>query len=77
MGWKSKIQSIVTESDLLAWYEKALRGKFANTIGDKVLKKLTDEIIVEFPATDNIEFKKFLQKRGYDKLKDKNWIVKT
>ncbi len=77
MGWKSKIQSIVTESDLLAWYEKALRGKFANTIGAKVLKKLTDEIIVEFPATDNIEFKKFLQKRGYDKLKDKNWIVKT
>ena len=72
-----KNQSIVTESDLLAWYEKALRGKFANTIGDKVLKKLTDEIIVEFPATDNIEFEKFLKKRGYDKLNDENWIVKT
>ncbi len=73
MGWKSKIQSIVTETDLLTWYEKALRGKFAKTIGDKVLKNLTDEIQVEFPATDNTEFLKFLKQRGYDKLADKNW----
>lgn len=73
MGWKSKIQSIVTESHLLSWYEKALRGKFAKTIGDKVLKNLTDEIQVEFPATDNKEFLKFLMQRGYNKLSDKNW----
>ncbi len=73
MGWKSKIQSIVTESHLLTWYEKALRGKFAKNIGDKVLKNLTDEIQVEFPATDNKEFLKFIKLRGYDKLSDKNW----
>lgn len=76
IGWKSKIQSIVTETDLLNWYEKALRGKYANTIGDKLLKKLMDEIIVEFPATNNAEFLKFLQKRGYDKLSDKSWLIK-
>ena len=75
MGWKSKIQSIVTETDLLIWYEKALRGKFAKTIGDKVLRKITDEIKVEFPATDNIEFMKFINKRGYDRLADKNWTI--
>ena len=34
IGWKSKIQSIVTETDLLMWYEKALRGQFAKSIGD-------------------------------------------
>jgi HaeII restriction endonuclease len=73
MGWKSKIQSIVTESHLLVWYEKALRGKYAKTIGDKVLKNLMDEIQVEFPATDNKEFLKFIKQRGYDKLTDKNW----
>lgn len=73
MGWKSKIQSIVTESHLLAWYDKALRGKYAKTIGDKVLKNLTDEIQVEFPTTDNKEFLKFIKQRGYDKLTDKNW----
>ncbi len=75
IGWKSKIQSIVTETDLLTWYEKALRGQFATSIGDIVLKKLTDEIQVEFPATDNAEFSKFMKQRGYDKLSDKNWQI--
>lgn len=75
IGWKSKIQSIVTETDLLIWYEKALRGKYSKTIGDKVLAKLTDEIKVEFPATDTSDFMKFIKQRGYDKLNDKNWKV--
>lgn len=75
MGWKSRIQSIVTETDLLNWYEKALRGKYAKTIGDKVLKKLMEEIIVEFPVTDNVEFLTFIKKRGYNKINDKNWTV--
>lgn len=73
MGWKSKIQSIVTESDLLKWYEKALRGKFSEVIGDNVLQKLADEIQVEFPTTDKKEFLQFMQKRGYDKLVSKDW----
>ncbi len=76
MGWKSKIQSIVTESDLLRWYEKALRGKFADVVGDAVLKKLSDEIQVEFPTTDKTDKKEFLQfieKRGYHTLIDENW----
>lgn len=70
MGWKSKIQSIVTESDLLRWYEKALRGKFAYVIGDAVLKKISDEIQVEFPTTDKKEFLQFIEQRGYHKLPD-------
>ncbi|MDR0970020.1 MAG: HaeII family restriction endonuclease [Lentimicrobiaceae bacterium] len=73
IGWKSKIQSIVTESDLLKWYKKALRGKYAKTIGDKLLKNIADEIAVEFPATNSKEFMAFYKSRGYDKLKDTNW----
>ncbi len=73
MGWKSKIQSIVTESDLLRWYEKALRGKFSESIGDAVLKKLSDEIQVEFPTTDKKEFLQFIEKRGYHELKSPDW----
>lgn len=73
IGWKSKIQSIVTESDLLAWYERALRGKFSKTIGDKLLQYLTEEIKIEFPASDNVEFMKFFRQRGYHKLTDKFW----
>ena len=73
IGWKSKIQSIITETDLLNWYEKALRGKFSKSIGDIVLKNITDEIAVEFPATNTVEFTEFYKQRGYDLLKDKNW----
>jgi len=69
IGWKSKIQSIVTESDLKKWYEKALRGKFANETGNLLLSKLKSEIQVEFPATNNVEFADFQKQRKYNKLK--------
>lgn len=73
IGWRSRIQSIITESDLLNWYEKALRGKFANSIGDVVLKNIIEEIALEFPATNSTEFMEFYKLRGYDILTDKDW----
>ena len=73
IGWKSRIQSIVTENDLNDWYEKALRGKYGNEIGEKMLKILSNEIKVEFPVTENIEFLKFYNRRGYNKLNDTFW----
>ena len=66
IGWKSRIQSIVTENDLNDWYEKALRGKYGNEIGEKMLKILSNEIKVEFPVTENTEFLKFYNRRGYN-----------
>ena len=73
IGWKSRIQSIVTENDLIDWYEKALRGKYGEQIGEKMLKILAKEIKVEFPITENIEFLKFFNGRDYDKLMDSIW----
>jgi type II restriction enzyme len=73
LGWKSRIQSIITESELIEWYEKALKGSFANTIGDKLLKSISDEIMLEFPSSDNLEFMEFYKGRGYDKLADNDW----
>lgn len=73
IGWKSRIQSIVTENDLNDWYEKALRGKYGNEIGEKMLKILSNEIKVEFPVTENTEFLKFYNRRGYNKLNDTFW----
>ena len=55
------------------WYEKALRGKYGNEIGEKMLKILSDEIKGEFPVTENTEFLKFYNGRGYDKLNDTFW----
>ncbi len=66
IGWKSRIQSIVTEDDLVLWYEKALRGTFAEEIGNKVLSNLYDEIMLEFPVTDCEDFNEFKRARGYD-----------
>lgn len=76
IGWKSKIQSIITEIDLISWYEKALRGEYSAQIGDKILQILSDEIKVEFPATDNTEFQRFYKGRRYDKLEDEFWAIK-
>ena len=57
---------MITEDDLDIWYEKALRGQSAELIGDKVMKKLEDEIKVEFPSTT--EFEEFFARRRYDSL---------
>lgn len=73
IGWKSKIQSIITENDLILWYEKAMRGKFAALIGNKVLKNITDEIVVEFPASSSNSILEFINNRGYSRLKDEIW----
>ncbi len=73
LGWRSRIQSIITESELISWYEKALRGIFSNTIGDKLLQSISEEIINEFPSADNTEFMEFYKQRGYDKLNDDFW----
>lgn len=73
IGWKSKIQSIITETDLINWYEKALRGKYSDEIGDVVLKNIIDEIALEFPATDSKGFTDFYKGRAYDVLNDDKW----
>lgn len=76
IGWKSKIQSIITETDLIQWYEKALRGKYANEMGDSVMQTLINEIRLEFPATNNADFKKFMKERGYGKVSlGKEWKI--
>lgn len=51
IGWKSKIQGIVTEKNLCDWYEKALRGKYADALGANLLGILCEQIALEFPST--------------------------
>ncbi|MBL4649881.1 MAG: HaeII family restriction endonuclease, partial [Aureispira sp.] len=73
LGWRSRIQSVIIESELIEWYEKALRGTFSSSIGDKLLKAISDEIVLEFPSTDNSEFTAFYEERGYHLLMDSTW----
>ena len=71
IGWRSKIQSIITEKNLIDWYEKALRGKFSKIIGDKLIENLCVEIAEEFPSV--AELPEILKLRHYEKISDSFW----
>lgn len=71
IGWRSHIQSIVTESDLMNWYEKALRGNYSDSIGDTLLYTLAAEIAEEFPSVDNTP--DILKDRHYELVSDSFW----
>lgn len=72
IGWRSRIQSIVTENDLVNWYEKALRGKYADVVGDKLMETLCSEIAEEFPSI--IDLPDMLKSRHYENITDSFWV---
>lgn len=65
IGWRARIQSIITETDLICWYEKALKGNNKNILGKKLLLAVADEMKNEFPSTDGNQLLDFGTKRGY------------
>ena len=72
IGWRSHIQSIVTENNLIKWYEKALRGSYSEQLGEKLLFCLATEIAEEFPSVDNTP--EIIKKRHYELVSDSFWI---
>ena len=72
IGWRSRIQSIVTENDLVNWYEKALRGKYADVVGNKLMETLCSEIAEEFPSI--IDLPDMLKSRHYENITDSFWV---
>lgn len=73
IGWKARIQSIITIDDLIEWYEKALRGKFSHILGESVLHLLGQEIRNEFPSVGSRDFEEFKISRGYNELHSEYW----
>lgn len=71
IGWRSHIQSIITENDLINWYEKALRGSYSGILGEKLLYCLASEIAEEFPSVDNTP--EIIKKRHYELVSDPFW----
>ena len=71
IGWKSKIQSIVTEDDLVEWYEKALRGTYSTPMGEKLLTTMCEQISMEFPSLQ--QGRGILSERNYRAIKDEYW----
>lgn len=72
IGWKSRIQSVVTEDDLIGWYNKALRGKFSNKLGDMLLINLREGIAEEFPQANDVA-DNILSSRHYENVHDGFW----
>lgn len=64
----NRIAGIVTENILIAWYEKALRGKYSNILGNNLLKTLHKEIVLEFPSLK--ELPTILSERKYPQVDD-------
>ena len=71
LGWRSRIQSIVTETNLVIWYKKALRGTYSEILGDRLLSALRREIAVEFPSVGNVP--EALKERNYGEITDEFW----
>lgn len=65
IGWKARIQGIVTESDLKTWYDRAMRGCYANLLSERLLQILVGQFGDEFPSTLDNGLISFMQERGY------------
>jgi len=63
IGWKDRIQGIITLKNLLEWYDLCL-NKYADSMGRNLIKDLKNEYKKEFPLVTEIDY--FLQERGYD-----------
>jgi hypothetical protein len=68
LGLLNKIQGIVTQDNLENWYDRCLKGKYADTIGHEVLQILKNEFILEFPSTGTA-LTALIKERKYDKIK--------
>lgn len=76
LGWRSRIQSIVTESDLIRWYNTALREAMSDELANLILETLNNELVREFPTLEGKEFYELNNSRGYSmKLIPPEWLA--
>lgn len=76
LGIDSRIQGIITLSDLDKWYALCLSNKYRNTLGETLLSDLTREFELEFPSSRTI--KPFIKEREYDKIAlPSEWNITT
>jgi len=72
INWGRRVRGIVRESELVAWYERCLRGENATILAQPLLKRLSAGFMAEFPQAGAMV--EFLQERGYLAAKaDKAW----
>lgn len=67
INWGKRVRGIVTESQLIEWYNRCLRGSYREKIAPKLLEILLNSFKREFPGAESIA--DFLLERGYSNLK--------
>jgi|CXWL01.1.fsa_nt_gi type II restriction enzyme len=63
INWGRRVRGIVSESELIVWYERCLRGDNSALLAKPLLKKLSDGFKAEFPQAGAMVA--FLEERGY------------
>jgi len=71
IGWKARIQSIITEEMLVNWYDRALRGKFGTQLAKSLVDTFIEQMQNEFPSVGG--FPPVLSKRNYETIRDDFW----
>lgn len=71
LGWRTKIQSIITEEDLIDWYGKALRCPHSPVMAQQLLDTLCQQICLEFPSVRRN--RATLDGRNYQQIADEFW----
>lgn len=61
-----RLRGIVTESELISWYERALSPQRQDGLGTRLIENLKTELSVEFPFSES--FQAFYEERGYDRI---------
>ena len=66
LGLRRSVQSIITFDELKEWYGKAMRGEFADLLGQGIIDTLREQMQLEFPMiSGNTEITHFFKTRGY------------
>ncbi|MEI7988387.1 MAG: HaeII family restriction endonuclease [Chloroflexota bacterium] len=68
IGWGKRVRGIIKESDLIDWYEKCLRGRFANDLTKPLKAQLLFSFRKEFPQTRSFLLNDFFEERNYSGL---------
>lgn len=77
IGWRSRIQAVITIDELACWYEKALTGTYSSELGEQIISTLSDEIKNEFPSVGSNDFQEFKNRRLYNELNSEYWNINT
>ncbi|AUT02312.1 hypothetical protein CLI64_19015 [Nostoc sp. CENA543] len=74
ISWGLRMRGIVRESELINWYERCLRGKFAEQLAHPLMSRLANSFKLEFPQANAIV--DFLEERQYLSIPvDQFWIT--